>query len=167
MNVSHILIDDSNPLHRELPIYRSGQVNTVRLSDGEYRSYASLGISAHDLAALFHYGVVEALNELKFVSESGKGLDSWDEAFLPSGQLPAMIRILEGSIGSMAGKERERILLGWHEVPEGSGLGTEGSPQGVAYWRELDPGTATAFLERLRQLAEGAAEEGYDLEFIL
>lgn len=167
MNVTHILIDDANPLHRELPIYRSGQINAVRLSDGDYRTYASLDISAHDMAALFHYGVIEAMNSLRFISESGKGLDSWDEAFLPSGQLPAMLRIIGDGIEAISQKEPERVLLGWHEVPEENRLAPDGVPEGIAYWREIDPGKAVDFLGRLTDFATDAAEKGFDLEFIL
>jgi hypothetical protein len=167
MNVSHILIDDSNPLHRELPINRSGQVNTVRLAEGDYRVYASLEISAHDMAALFHYGVIEALNDLRFISESGKGLDSWDEAFLSSGQIPAMLRIIGDGIEALSQKVSERVLLGWHDVPEENGLSPDGGPQGIAYWREIDPGKVIDFLGRLREFAADAAEKGCDLEFIL
>lgn len=167
MKISHILIDDSNPLHRELPICRSGQINTVRLSDSDYRTYAALVISAHDMAALFHYGVIEAFDELPFASETKKGLDSWDEAFLPSGQLAALRRIVGKCLADLEGKVPERVLLGWHEVPEESGLLTDGEPQGIAYWREIDPEQARLFLERLRTFAEQATGTGYDLEFIL
>ncbi|NTU68315.1 MAG: hypothetical protein HGB02_05475 [Chlorobiaceae bacterium] len=167
MNLSHIIIDDANPLHRELPIYRSGEVNAVRLSDSGYQAYASLEVSAHDLAALFHYGVVESLNALRFVSESGKGLDSWDEAFLSSGQIPALLGIIGECLTGMEGKAPERVLLGWHDVPEETGLTPDGAPHGIAYWREIDPGKAAAFLGRLRDFAEDAARAGYDLEFIL
>ncbi|NTV02663.1 MAG: hypothetical protein HGB04_07765 [Chlorobiaceae bacterium] len=167
MNVTHILIDDSNPLHRELPIYRSGQVSSVRLSDSSYRAYAALELSAHDLAALFHYGVIEAFNALRFISESGKGLDSWDEAFLPSGQIPAMLRIIGDFIETLSRNEPERILLGWHDVPEEAGISPDGAPLGIAYWREIDPAKSVEFLVRLREFAEEAARDGYDLEFIL
>ncbi|MCE1274927.1 MAG: hypothetical protein LWW75_10480 [Chlorobiales bacterium] len=167
MNVTHILIDDSNPLHRELPIYRTGQVATVRLSDSDYHVYVSLDIDAHDMAALFHYGVVEALNSLHFISETDKGLDSWDEAFLPSGQIGAMIGIIDECIGEISGKEPEKILLGWHDIPEESGLDETDAPQGVAYWRIIDPMKMAGFLGRLRNMAVSASDEGYDLEFIL
>lgn len=156
MNVTHIRIDDSNPLHRELPIYRTGTVGTVRLADGEYRVYESIDISAHDMAALFHYGVVEALNALPFISEAKHGLDSWDEAFLPSGQIPDLIAIVRTCIGNISGKEPENVLLGWQD-----------DPARIAYWRALDPVKAAEFLERLAEFAAEAAEEGYDLEFIL
>ena len=167
MNVTHILIDDANPLHRDLPICRSGQISTVRLSDKDYRVYDSLEISAHDLAALFHFGVVEALNTLPFISESNKGLDSWDEAFLPSGQIPAMLRIIGECIEAITEKKPEQVLLGWHELPEKTGLEPDGAPHGIAYWRVIDPARSLEFLGRLRDFAATAAEEGFDLEFIL
>lgn len=167
MKVTHILIDDSNPLHRELPIYRSGQINAVRLSDSDYRTYATLEIVAHDMAALFHYGVIEALNELPFVSETKKGLDSWDEAFLPSAQMPSMQGIIGACMAGIGGKGPERVLLGWHEVPEEAGVAVDGAPHGIAYWREIDPVKALSFLDRLQTFAAEAAGEGHDLEFIL
>jgi hypothetical protein len=156
MNATHILIDDSNPLHRELPIYRSGQVGAVRLADGDYRVYSSIEISAHDMAAMFHYGVVEALNTLPFVSESNNGLDSWDEAFLPSGQIGGMAKIIDECIEAIACKEPERVLLGWQD-----------DPARIAYWRALDPARTLEFLGRLRDFAAKAATQSYDLEFIL
>jgi hypothetical protein len=156
MNVTHILIDDSNQLHRELPIYRTGQVGSVRLGDSDYRVYSSIDISAHDLAALFHYGVIEALNLLPFLSETNKGLDSWDEAFLPSGQITEMSRIIGECMERMAGMEPERVLLGWQD-----------DPVRIAYWRMLDPERTAGFLGRLRDFALSAADEGYDLEFML
>lgn len=156
MNATHILIDDSNPLHRELPIYRSGQVGSVRLADRDYQVYSSIEISAHDMAAMFHYGVVEAFNTLPFVSESNNGLDSWDEAFLPSGHIGAMMRIIDECTARIAGKEPERVLLGWQD-----------DPARIAYWRALDPAKCIEFLGRLRDFVAEAAEAGYDLEFIL
>jgi hypothetical protein len=156
MNVTHILIDDSNPLHRELPIYRTGQVGTVRLADNDYKVYSSIEISAHDYAALFHYRIVEAINELPFISESKNGLDSWDEAFLPSGNIGAMVRIIGECMRQVTEKEPERILLGWQDDPER-----------IGYWRAIDPVRTVGFLGRLRDFASAAASEGYDLEFIL
>lgn len=156
MNVTHILIDDSNQLHRDLPIYRTGQVGSVRLADSDYRVYSSIEISSHNLAAMFHYGVIEALNALPFLSESNKGLDSWDEAFLPAGQIPAMSRIIGECMERIAGMEPERVLLGWQD-----------DPVRIAYWRALDPEQTAGFLGRLRDFARTAAEQGYDLEFML
>jgi hypothetical protein len=167
MNVTHILIDDSNPLHRELPIYRSGQVGCVRLADSNYRVYTSLEITAHDMAAMFHYGVVEALNSLPFISEANNGLDSWDEAFLPSGQIGSMIGIVRECMDGLAGKACERVLLGWHDYPGQDGRDEEAVPSGIAYWRTIDPVKTAGFLERLIGFAEEAAREGYDLEFVL
>ncbi|NTU57982.1 MAG: hypothetical protein HGB00_03565 [Chlorobiaceae bacterium] len=156
MTVRHILLDDENPLHRELPIYRAGQVGTVRLDDSDYKVYASIDISPHDLAALFHYGVAEALNALPFISESNNGLDSWDEAFLPSASIGGMLKIIDGCIENIGSKSPERVMLGWQD-----------DPVKIAYWRALDPDKAVGFLRKLRDFAVEAAEGGYDLEFIL
>jgi hypothetical protein len=156
MIIRHILIDDQNSLHRELPIYRAGQIGTVRLSDSEYKIYDSMAIDAHDYAALFHYGTIEALNALPFISETSNGLDSWDEAFLPSGTVETMNSIIDDCIDAVSGKKSERIVLGWQDDPER-----------IAYWREIDPEKAMKFLRNLRDFAAKAAEEGYDLEFIL
>jgi hypothetical protein len=156
MTVRHILIDDQNSLHRELPIYRAGQIGAVRLSDSEYKTYDSMAIDAHDYAALFHYDVIEALNALPFISESKNGLDSWDEAFLASASIGAMIGIIDQSIEKIAGKSPERIMIGWQDDPER-----------IAYWREIEPARTLDFLQNLRDFAATAAEKGYDLEFIL
>ncbi len=156
MTARHILIDDKNPLHRELPIYRAGQVGAVRLSDSEYKVYDSMEIDAQDYAALFHYGVIEALNALPFISESNNGLDSWDEAFLASASIGAMRGIIDSCIETIAGKSPERIMLGWQDDPER-----------IAYWREIDPAKTLDFLTQLRDFASHALENGYDLEFIL
>lgn len=156
MTVRHILIDDQNALHRELPIYRAGQISTVKLSDSEYKVYDSMEINAHDYAALFHYSIIEALNALPFISESKNGLDSWDEAFLASASIGAMIGIIDHSIEKIAGKNAERIVLGWQDDPER-----------IAYWREIDPEKTLDFLRKLRDFAATATEKGYDLEFIL
>jgi hypothetical protein len=75
MNVQRILINDSNPEHRKLSIYRTGIINRVRLQDKTYTIYHSLDIDAHNYAALFHYGLVESLNKLPFLSETSNGLD--------------------------------------------------------------------------------------------
>lgn len=156
MNVRHILIDDNNPIHRELAICRTGRVGTVKLADKQYKVYESIEISAHDYAALFHYGIIEALNTLPFISETNNGLDSWDEAFLPSANIAPMIEIIERSIETIGTKSPERIVLGWQDDPER-----------IAYWRQIDPATTIAFLHKLREMAEKASAEGYDLEYIL
>ncbi|MBN1928429.1 MAG: hypothetical protein JW764_02675 [Chlorobiaceae bacterium] len=156
MTVTHILLDDRNPLHRELPIYRAGQIGTVKLSDSEYKIYDSMEINAHDYAALFHFGVIEALNALPFISESKNGLDSWDEAFLASANIAAMLTLIDNCIETIAGKSPERIVLGWQDDPER-----------IAYWREIDPAKTLDFLRTLRDFAATAADDGYDLEFIL
>jgi hypothetical protein len=100
--------------------------------------------------------VVEALNTLPFISESNNGLDSWDEAFLPSASIGAMMRIIDGAIESLETKSPERVMLGWQDDPEK-----------IAYWRALDPETAVDFLRKLRNFLSAAATGGYDLEFIL
>jgi hypothetical protein len=156
MTVRHILIDDENPLHRELPIYRAGKVGSVKLSDSEYRVYDSLDIEAQSYAALFHYGVIEALNALPFISESNNGLDSWDEAFLASASIGAMLGIIDNCIETIGRKSPERIMLGWQDDPER-----------IAYWREIDPAKTLGFLRQLREFAASAAANGCDLEFIL
>lgn len=156
MTARHILLDDNNPVHVELPIYRTGKVGTVRLSDSRYAVYSTLEINAHDYAALFHYGVVEELNALPFIAESGNGLDSWDESFLPSASIGALIRIVERCIGRIADEKSVRIVLGWQDDPER-----------IAYWRELRPEAFALFLRKLVDFAAGAESEGLDLEFIL
>jgi hypothetical protein len=156
MTVRHILIDDQNPLHRELAICRAGNVGSVKLADREYKVYDSLEIDAQTYAALFHYGVIEALNRLPFISESNNGLDSWDEAFLASASIGAMRGIIDNCIETISGKSSERIMLGWQDDPER-----------IAWWREIDPSKTLDFLRKLRDFATNADERGYDLEFIL
>ncbi|NTV66080.1 MAG: hypothetical protein HGB06_00040 [Chlorobaculum sp.] len=156
MTVRHILIDEENLQHRELPIYRAGTVGSVKLSDSEYKVYDSLEIDAQSYAALFHYGVIEALNALPFISESNNGLDSWDEVFLASANIGAMRGIIDNCIETIGGKSPERIMLGWQDDPER-----------IAYWREIDPAKTLDFLRQLRDFAARAAEKGCDLEFIL
>lgn len=53
MNVQHIIINDSNPEHRELSIYRTGKINRVKLQDKTYTTYHSLEMDGHDYAAFF------------------------------------------------------------------------------------------------------------------
>jgi hypothetical protein len=156
MPVRHILVDDTNSLHRELPIYRTGQTGAVRLADSSYKVYRSMEISAHDLAAMFHYGLIEALNTLPFISEANNGLDSWDEAFLPSSHIPALVRILDDFIALLKTKAPEKVMLGWQDDPER-----------IAYWRSIDPEQATTFLLKLKQFALEASSGNFDLEFIL
>lgn len=156
MRVTHILLDDQNPLHRELPIYRSGTIGAVRLADKRYKVYDSMEISAHDYTALFHYGVIEQLNALPFISESNNGLDSWDEAFLPSEATGRMNEIIDGCIGEIGEKSPEKVMLGWQDAPER-----------IAYWREIKPEKTIEFLRKLKDFTAKAADEGYDLEFIL
>jgi len=156
MNVQHILIDDNNPEHRELSIYRTGKINRVRLQDKSYKIYSSITIEAHDYAAFFHYGFPEVLNRLPFISESGNGLDSWDEAFLHNNYLTSMTQIIAEQMGSIHTEHHEIILLGWQD-----------QPIGVAYFRKLEPARFLAFLISLKDFVIASAEEEYDLEFML
>ena len=156
MNVQHIRINDRNPEHRELSIYRTGKVNKIRLQDSTYTTYHSLEINAHDYAAFFHYGIAEALNKLPFISESSNGLDSWDEAFLHNSCLELMNSIIDESTAAINPENKEIILLGWQD-----------QPIGVAYLRDLDPARFLAFIQTLKQFIAESEVEGYDLEFIL
>jgi hypothetical protein len=156
MNVNHIIIDDNNPEHRELSICRTGSINRVRLQDKAYKTYCSIEICAHDYAAFFHYGLAEALNTLSFISESGNGLDSWDEAFLHNSSLPSMNRIIGECMAGIDPEKNEKILLGWQD-----------QPAAVAYLRNIETGKFLAFLGTLVQFVEESAAEGCDLEFIL
>ena len=81
MNVQHIIINDSNPEHRELSIYRTGKINRVKLQDKTYTTYHSLEMDGHDYAAFFHYGIAEALNKLPFLSESNMDLTAGTRHF--------------------------------------------------------------------------------------
>ncbi len=156
MNVQHILIDDNNPEHHELSIYRTGRINRVRLQDKSYKTYCSLEIGAHDYAAFFHYDLPEFLNRLPFISESGNGLDSWDEAFLHNSSLGSMNQIIAERIASIDTEHNEIILLGWQE-----------QPVGVAYFRDIDSARFLVFLGKLRVFIEESVTDGCDLEFIL
>ena len=156
MNVQHILLDDNNPEHRQLSIYRTGMISRIRLDDPEYKVYATLELPAHDYAALFHYGMTEALNRLPFISESNNGLDSWDEAFLHNSSLATMNKIIEERAVLINPEKSERILLGWHD-----------QPLRVAYLREIDPARFLIFLNTLTEFVAESEKEGYDLEFIL
>jgi len=156
MNIHRILIDDNNPEHRELSIYRSGRINRVRLQDTSYNIYASIEIDAHDYAAFFHYDLPEFLNRLPFISESRNGLDSWDEAFLHHSSLGSMNQIIAERMALMQNERHERILIGWQD-----------QPVGVAYFRDLDPARFMVFLGKLREFVEKSAESGCDLEFML
>ena len=156
MNVQHILIDDNNPRHRELSIYRTGKINRVKLQDKTYTTYCSFEIGAHDYAALFHYGIVESLNKLPFISESGNGLDSWDETFLHNSLLSAMTGIIDNYLATINTEKNEMTLLGWQD-----------QPVGIAYLRDIDPKRFLAFLGVLREFVVESETEGCDLEFIL
>jgi len=156
MDINHIVIDDENRTHRELSIYRTGEIHLVRLTDKEYRTYGTLEISAHDHSALFHFGIVEALNELPFISETGHGLDSWDEAFLHRTSIAKMLSILDRCKASIEQEKEETVLLGWHD-----------KPVPAAYWRKIEPRKFLHFTGELQSFAEKALAEEYDLEFIL
>ena len=155
MDITYILIDDRNELHRSLSICRGGTLNSVRLEDPEYKAYESLPIDFHDYAAMFHYGLPEELNRLPFISESGNGFDSWDEVFLHCSSLPSMLKILDRLKNRIDPENPETILLGWQEEPP------------AAYLREIDPKRFLEFLRRMRNFANRAEREGKDLEFIL
>ena len=156
MDITHIFIDDNNPAHRELSIYRTGAISRVRLTDSTYRTYGTLELSAHNHTALFHYGIVESLNELPFVSETGHGLDSWDEAFLHHTQLERLLSILDAEKKKIPPEKKEKTLLGWHD-----------SPVAAAYWRTIYPLEFLSFLETMERFVKEAVKDGYDLEFIL
>lgn len=156
MDITHIIIDDNSPAHRELSIYRTGTINQVHLTDNNYRTYGTLEISAHDHTALFHYSIIESLNELPFVSEAGHGLDSWDEAFLHHSQLGKMLSILNVEGKKIIPGKKEQALLGWHDTPAAA-----------AYWRTIDSQEFLSFLDKLKTFVEESIEDKYDLEFIL
>lgn len=156
MNVHHIFIDDNNPDHLALSICRTGTINRIHLDDSGYKTYGTFEIDAHNYAALFHYGIAESLNTLPFISETGNGLDSWDEAYLHNGSLAAFEKLTSGAAAEMKPDTRERILLGWQD-----------QPVGVAYLRDIDSSKFIEFLEALGVFAAESAAQGYDLEFIL
>ncbi len=156
MEINHIVLDDNNPLHRELAIYRTGTINHVRLADASYIVYNTLHITAHDYCAMFHSGLVEALNRLAFISESGHGLDSWDESFLHHSQIEAMIGILDECAKTIDPEKKEKIMLGWHK-----------EPLAVGYWREIQGERTLHFLDELKNFAQLALRGQYDMEFIL
>jgi len=155
MKVTYILIDDADPRHRELSIYRQGTINRVMLEDSGYRVYSSIAIDAHNYAALFHYGLADALGSLPFMSESGNGLDSWDEAFLHCSSLKAMLNIIAGERKKIDPQNPETILLGWQEEPP------------AAFLREIDPNRFLSFLNELSLFVRATVKEEADLEFIL
>ncbi|MCW8797957.1 MAG: hypothetical protein OQK66_03190 [Prosthecochloris sp.] len=156
MDISRIVLNDDNPQHRELAIYRTGTINQVRLVDESYIVYDTLEVSAHNHSALFHFGLVEALNRLVFISESGHGLDSWDEAFLHHSQIESMTEIIDECGRTIEPGKTETIMLGWHK-----------EPLAVSYWREIKSDEALSFLDDLRRFAQQALQKQYDLEFIL
>ncbi|KZK74612.1 MAG: hypothetical protein A3K90_09155 [Pelodictyon luteolum] len=155
MDITYILIDDGNALHRSLSICRSGALNSVQLEDSSYRVYESIPIDFHDYAAMFHYGLPEALRELPFISESGNGFDSWDEVFLHCSSLPAMLKIILEVRERIDPENPETILLGWQEEPP------------AAYLRDIYPKRFLLFLDRMEGFVRRVEREGKDLEFIL
>ncbi|MEI6848282.1 MAG: hypothetical protein WCK32_09725 [Chlorobiaceae bacterium] len=156
MNLQHILIDDNNPAHRELSIYRIGSINRIYLQDKTYKTYSTIKIDAHDYAAFFHYGITESLNTLPFLSESGNGLDSWDEAFLHNSSIVSMNKIISECRTTINPEKNDIILLGW-----------QNQPIGIAYQRKIESKRFLDFLDTLEQFVSESAVRGYDLEFIL
>ncbi|NTW49420.1 MAG: hypothetical protein HGB19_06785 [Chlorobiales bacterium] len=151
-----IWIDDALAEHRELSIYRKGTVNFVRLTDQAYTVYNSFAIPAHDYAALFHFGIIEELNALPFLSETDNGLDSWDESFLPNSHIGRMVQILNAALAKLSVAQDEEIMLGWQDAPEK-----------LSYWRKITAEDFREFLEKLIGFCEEALRDGYDLEFIM
>jgi len=155
MKVTYILIDDADPRHRELSICRSGTINRVLLEDYGYKVYSSIAVDAHNYAALFHYGLADALSGLPFMSESGNGLDSWDEAFLHCSSLKTMLNIIAEERRKIDPENPETVLLGWQEEPP------------AAFLREIDPQRFLSFLNELSLFVRTTIKEDADLEFIL
>ncbi|MBC8043861.1 MAG: hypothetical protein IAF08_10515 [Rhizobacter sp.] len=151
-----VFLDESVEDHRSLAIYRTGTVNAVRLADADYVIYESLSIPVRVYAALFHFGVIDALNKLHFVSETGNGLDSWDEAYLDHAQIPALLQILNDAGLRRREIPDEEVMLGWQDAPEL-----------VSYWIRVSSGETEVFLESLKNFVERAALKRCDVEFIL
>ena len=155
MDVTYILLDDHNPLHQELAIYRTGSINYVKLTDSNYHLYKTLDVDAHNYAALFHYGLVDAMNHLPFITENGCGLDSGNEALLHHSTLPALRALLEKEISVIRTKTDETIVVGW-----------QNEPVGIAYLRALDTHRFSQFLTSLLHFIEESEQQQYDLEFL-
>ena len=99
---------------------------------------------------------MESLDKLPFISETGHGLDSWDEAFLHHSQLEKMLPILREAGKKIDPQKKEKALLGWHD-----------SPVAAAYWRTINPQQFLSFLDKLETFVFETIEGNYDLEFIL
>ncbi len=151
-----IQLDDSKKLHRELSIYREGTIHHINIQDESHVTYASLAISAHNYAALFHYGIIERLNALPFISETNNGLDSWDEAILPHAMLNQLTELLTNELKSLEQKEDENIMLGWVEKPEK-----------ISFWRQIHITEFRGFMTELIVFCNSAITRSYDIEFIL
>lgn len=151
-----VFLDESVEDHRRLAIYRTGTVNAVRLADAGYVIYESLPIPFRVYAALFHFGVIDELNRLNFVSETGNGLDSWDESYLNHAQIPALHQILNDAGLRLRKVPNEEVMLGWQDAPEQ-----------ISYWISVDGGETEMFLESLKNFIAQAALKRCDIEFIL
>jgi len=151
-----IYLDDERAEHRELSIYRKGNINAIRLNDEGYAVYQAFVISAHNYAALFHYDSIAALNALPFISETENGLDSWDEAYLPNALLEKMRSILQDELQRLKKAENEEVMLGWQD-----------SPEKISYWRVISPSDFSSFLTALIAFVNDAKASGYDLEFVM
>jgi len=151
-----IYLDDERAEHRELSIYRKGNINAIRLNDEGYAVYQAFVISAHNYAALFHYDSIAALNALPFISETENGLDSWDEAYLPNALLEKMRSILQDELQRLKKAENEEVMLGWQD-----------SPEKISYWRVISPSDFCSFLTALIAFVNDAKASGYDLEFVM
>ena len=156
MNVHHILLNDNNPLHQELSIYRTGSINHIKLTDRSYHTYGVLEIDGHNYAALFHYELPAHLNSLPFISESNNGLESWDEAILHHSALPELLLLLEQQKNIICTKKIETIIVGWQD-----------QPVGIAYLRTIDPTQFLHFFALLQAFIQQALANQFDLEFVL
>lgn len=151
-----IQLNDNNPTHQELSIYREGDVYQVNIKNPSPTPYASLHISAHHYTALFHYGLVERFNSLTFISETNNGLDSWDEAILPHSQLKPFLDMLKKELESLQTMSDENVMIGWIEEPEK-----------ISFWRKIKIEQFKAFVLALIDFTEEALEKERDLEFVL
>jgi hypothetical protein len=151
-----IQLQDNNPLHKELSIYREGTVHQIDIEDSKHTIYESLSISAHDYTALFHYGIVERLNTLKFISETDHGLDSWDEAILPKSEVAKLIDLLQKELTELEEKSHENVMVGWVDDPEK-----------ISFWRQIDTDNFKRFLIRLINFTENALKSNRDMEFVM
>ena len=155
MQVTYIVLDDHNPLHRELSIYRTGIIQRICMDDAAYKTYGSLEVDGHNYAACFHYGLVESLNRLPFLSESDSGLESGEEALLHRSRLAEFLGIAKEALATLDDTHRETILVGWQQ-----------EPVAIAYLRALDAERFAAFLISLLHFIEESELQQYDLEFL-